>query len=308
MTRYQLEVAEMDRRHRFVIRTFSFVGAATLIVATLWSAGLPPSEWWVRMQAWLSPQRQPANDVAALIQSKDSTSPSTPMVAPPSKPEILPGTDSSLSTSPQPLFLVATSPGRNKSEGTAQIGTNPENPQTYVSGALLANGTRLAEIHRDHVILTRGDSAARLEIYRRNALAASTSNALLLVGGESQPHVPVTMTTEVLTSYLRPSPVYDGEVMRGYQVYAGPKAGVFSRLGLEAGDVITAIDDAPLTDPQQALELLAQLTHGSAIVATVERKNVRKRVVLEGSLIREDQEQAANATAQSAPPMMMPQT
>jgi len=36
-----------------------------------------------------------------------------------------------------------TARGRNAREGTARLGTHPENPQTYAAGAILANGARL---------------------------------------------------------------------------------------------------------------------------------------------------------------------
>jgi hypothetical protein len=305
--RHQLEVVELDRRHRRIIRMLSFVGAGVLVVAALWSAGLPPTQWWAQMQAWLAQPDKPTVEAAASTPPRVTPSAESTAAAIPSS-EAPSGTDSSVSIAPQPLFLVATSPGRNKNEGTAQIGTNPDNPQTYVGGAILANGARLTEIHRDHVILARGDSSARLELFRRNVPAAPTSNALLLVGGEQPGQVPIKPTQEIITQYLRPSPVYDGETLRGYQVYAGPKAGVFSRLGLEPGDVITAIDDAPLNDPQQSMELFAQLPRGSAVVATIERKGGTRRITLDGAHINADQEQAATATAQAAPPMAMPQT
>lgn len=305
--RYQLEVVEWDRRHRRVIRALSFVGACVLVIAALWGAGFPPTQWWVQMQAWLAQPDKPIAEAAASAPPQVTPPAETVVAATPSS-EAPSGTDSSVSISPQPLFLITTSPGRNKSEGTAQIGTNPDNPQTYTGGAILANGARLTQIHRDHVILTRGDFSARLELFRRNAPAAPTSNTLLLVGGEQPGQVSIKPTKEILTHYLRPSPVYDGETLRGYQVYAGPKAGVFSRLGLEPGDLITAIDDMPLSDPQQSMELFAQLTRGSAVVATIERKGGTRRITLDGAHINTDQEQAATANAQAAPPMAMPQT
>src|SRR5437868_1458545 len=189
MNRYQLEVAEMDRRHRLVIRAISFVGAGVLAVAALWSAGLPPTQWWTQVQTWLA---QPEGSVVkTAVPPQQQAAPSANAIVVPAESAAPSGTDSSISASQQPLFLVATSPGRNNAEGTAQIGTNPDNPQTYLGGAILANGARLAEIHRDHVILVRGESSARLELFRRNASAPPTDNALLLVGGEQQGQIPI---------------------------------------------------------------------------------------------------------------------
>lgn len=302
MNRFQHEVAEMDRRRSNIVRAASLAGAALVTVVALWSAGLPPTQWWARVNAWISSREdQPVAAPSAMPPSIASV-PAAPSVHSVPANTLPAGTDSSLSAKPQPLFLVATSPGRNQHEGTAQIGTNPDNPQTYVAGALLANGARLAEIYRDHVVIARGDSTVRLSLYSRSNPASSSSSELLMVGGEQDVPVRAAVTRDVLTDYIRPSPVYDGESLLGYQVYSGAKAAVFTQLGLQAGDVITAINDMPLSDPQQAMELFADLTRGSAVTATVKRNNSVRKLALDGALILADQDRSLNATAQSQPP------
>jgi hypothetical protein len=281
---YQQEVAEMDRRHHFRVRALSFVGAATLIIVAFWSAGLPPTEWYTRLHKWLSHESttttKPAT--AAVPKPVTPTSAAIPTVVKP-----LSGTDSSISPVPLPLYLIATSPGRNAHEGTARIGTSPENPQTYGAGATLANGAQLVEIRNDYVVLERDHKSVRL--YMKSLGRSNTSlNDLLTVGGAEPPKPQTPTMREVLTDYVRPSPIYDGNVLRGFQVYPGPKSGIFSRLGLQAGDVITAINDAPLVDPATTLQSLNQVVGGTALVVTVERKQRRERVVLDGSLIAAD--------------------
>lgn len=299
MNRYQQEVAQMDRRHRLRVRGVSFTAAAVLAIAALWSAGLPPTQWWVRAQAWWSEKHRP-EEPRTVAPSVAATRVEGSQTAGEVAANVQPGTASSISAEPQPLFLVGTSPGRNKNEGTALIGVNPDNPQTYVGGAVLANGARLAEIHREYVVLARGASTAKLPLYRRNAPSPPPREALLMVGGAS-PSAPAPSVQHVLTEYVRPSPVYQGETLRGYEVYPGRKAGVFTRLGLQPGDVITAIDSLPLSEPQQAMELFAQLTRGGAVTATIERKNQVQSIALDGALIIADQEAARNSAAQTAP-------
>ena len=305
MNRFQREVAEMDRRRSLVVRGASLTGAVMLTIAALWSAGLPPMQWWARAQAWVKgresqPVETPFRTPPASAPAAASPAVSTPASALPA------GTDSSLSIERQSLFLLATSPGRNEHEGTAQIGTNPDNPQTYVAGALLANGARLTEIHRDHVVIARGDVSAQLPLYSRTNMTAPSSVDLLLVGGERKTPVVVAVTRDVLTDYIRPSPLYDGESLLGYQLYSGRKAGVFAQLGLQAGDVITAINDVPLSDPQQAMELFNDLTRGTALIATIKRSNAIRRLALDGAVILADQDANRNATAQSQSTGMPP--
>lgn len=280
MNRFQREVADMDRRRSRIMRAASLAGAAVLTIVALWSAGVKPA--WMK-----SSESQPVAAIPSSPRANASIPAATAAAA--TAANTLPaGTDSSLSGERQSLLLVAVSPGRNKNEGTAQIGTNPDNPQTYVAGALLANGARLTEIHRDHVVIARGDATARLSLYSRSKTPPRPDNDLLAVGGERQVSMPVAATRDVLTDYIRPSPIYDGESLLGYQVYSGAKSAVFARLGLQAGDVITAINDVPLSDPHQAMELFNDLTRGSAVTATVKRDNSVRRLALDGALILAD--------------------
>jgi hypothetical protein len=290
MNLYQLEVAELDRRRQVRTRAVSFFGAAAVMVVALWSAGLPPTEWISRTQDWFdqfgrskehTAPKPPAPMAEAQTMSGASVVPST---------AALPGTDSSVSKVPLPLLLVSTSPGRNVTDGTANIGTDSSNPQTYSAGALLANGARLSEIHKNYVVLERSGKTVRLNLVGPEGAPVEVSNFLLTVGGVTESTPVIVPSHEVLTDYIRPNPVFDGELIRGYEVYAGQNAGVFSQLGLQGGDVIIALNDTPFTDPAQAMVLFHQITDGMAVMATVERKGKRERIPLDGALITADQE------------------
>jgi type II secretion system protein C len=303
MNRYQREVAEMDSHRKMRTRVLSVVGAAIVAILALWSAGLPPSAWFVALDRWWSSREASPAEVPPSVANLPTTGNDTVTVAPKNSDTASQGTDSSLSPTPLPLYLVATTLGRNKNEGSALIGTSVENPQTYGGGAVLANGTRLAEIYKDHVVLTRGGKSAELYLYQRDPRAdqGRSSNDLLTVSAAPLVPVATKKVNEGLTDYVRPSPVYDGEVLRGYQVYPGVRTGVFAQLGLQSGDIVTSINDAPLNEPSQSIELFMQLMRGVAVVATVERKNVSRQITLDGALISADQESIKEASVTNAP-------
>lgn len=292
MNRYQQEVAEIDRRHARFVRSLSFIGAASLVALALWSAGLLPANWWAAARGWFSHEGIPEQ----VVGSAPAQSVTAPVPLAPNRSDTSP----SVPRGPQPLHLVATTLGRNKHEGTARIGTSRDNPQTYVAGALLANGSRIAEIHSDHVVLERG--VKRVDLYLDNlADKRRPADDLMMVGGPLPP-VPVPQPTrEVLTDYMRPSPVFREEALHGYQVYPGRKAGVFAQLGLRPGDVITSINDAPLLDTASAIELLKEITNGTSIVVSVERNGKATRLVLDGTLITTDIERETNSAAATPP-------
>lgn len=280
-------------------RSIAFGGAAVAAGLALYSAGVPEFRW-----PWS------AEDVvvpASVDVAPGEAQPIGPGTPSPVLPEIPTGTDSSISATPQPLVLSGTMPGRNFREGTAFIGINRESPQTYAAGALLANGARLIEIYRDHVVLKKGDLSADLylqDAQPKNARRGPELSALLQIGGPQPTVALVPPSTDILTDYLRPSPIYEGELIKGYQVYPGKRAGVFSQMGLKGGDLIVALNDAPFAGPEEAIDLLRQLSAGTAMVATIRREGKTQRVSLDGRLIVADQEMQKSVVA-SGPPLPM---
>jgi general secretion pathway protein C len=162
---------------------------------------------------------------------------------------------------------------------------------------VLSNGARLAEIHDDYVLLERGGRTARLT--KLGLVGPAKRGDILSVGGvRAVKAVPAT-SVELITDYVRPSPVYDGPVLRGYEVQAGSRSNVFTQLGLQPGDVITSLNGVSLNDPDQAVEAFRQLTDGAAVTATVYRAGKRVGLSLDGALIVEDHERTNGAPGAS---------
>jgi len=278
------EESSQARRRTHVITA---AASAALIAAALWSAGLPPSALLAIVVTWFAePQiAQPRPSLPATVPQRLAKS-----AAPAPTMDANSGTDSSVSAKPLPLYLLATSPGRNAREGTALLGTSIDNPQTYVAGALLVNRARLEEIYTDYVVLHRGDERAKLYVYRRSSAAQPASGSdLFVVGGQQDsPTLPAPTPREVLPDYLRFAAVYDGDVLKGYRIYPGYNASSFALTGLQNGDVVVAIDGVPLSEPAQAVETFRQIAAGAAVVATVERKNTIQQISVDGAAIAAD--------------------
>jgi hypothetical protein len=219
------------------------------------------------------------------------------------------GNDSSISKVPLPLKLTVTRPGRNAHEGTADIGVNAHSPQTYLAGAILANGAQLIEIYPDHVKLEKDHRVVVL--YRegmRRSNAPSALSDLLTVGGTQLPTAQAAYSHEELTDYIRPAPVYSGTSLVGLQVYAGREAGIFAQMGLQAGDVITAIEDLPLSELQTALDQLQRLTRGEVLAAALQRNGVRISLRLDGSVIEAARQRQASLSVMPVARTPAPET
>jgi Type II secretion system protein C len=274
-----------SKKKLWAIRALIVVAGSVMTIAVLWATGMVSQDWWHAVQGLKSRPRAVALP----------THPNKPIGVP--APPAPRGNDSSVSVNPLPLILIQTSPGRNAHEGSAQIGVERDSPQTYQAGAVLENGARLSEIHPDHVLLEKDGRTAALYLQGNRADSTSRAPSLLEVGGVRQAPPSVRITDrEVLTDYIRPSPVYDGASLVGYQIYAGAMTGPFVEMGLSPGDVITDIAGTPLNDPTIAWELLRQVASGSVMSAVVKRAGTLQDVTLDGTLIARAEEARAEKT------------
>lgn len=295
MNRYQREVEEMDRRFDARVRVATVAGIAAVVAAAFWGAGFPSVQWIQDFYA----ERTESNRNGGVSDGDIKTERALEAAA--STELGTAGTDSSMSTRPLLLRLMATAPGRHAEEGTAKLGVSEQNPQTYSAGAVLANGARLAAIYADRVILERDGESVTLHLEGEGESPGAAQRELLSVGASQELAAARPTTRSVLTDYLRPSPVFDGETLVGYQVFPGRSSGVFSQMGLQSGDVITGFDGAPLVDGEQAMLLFQYIAEGGVALASVSRKNTRLTLSLDGALILADQERAKQVIVNHMP-------
>jgi hypothetical protein len=221
------------------------------------------------------------------------------------------GTTSTLSTESLRLFLMAVQPGRTPFEGTAQLGTDPRNPQTMVAGARFPNGARLAEIHADHVILERDgqrivlkvDHAAAFEaggpqVVKATMAMTNTAAMRRELTSERAPRpenkparpAPVSSLRDI-NEVVRAQPTFRDSELLGFAVMTGSQRGKFSALGLETGDVVTSIDGRPVQNASQWSDLSAALLAGQQVGVTVERQGSLIALTLDGGQMTSGGEQ-----------------
>jgi hypothetical protein len=273
------------RRARFLL--ISVFGGIAIVSLTIWQTGFGPFKFWPHAVA-----------SKALPISKAPAQPSTKAIGliPPTPR----GNDSSISPERLKLILVQVRPGRNATEGSAELGVVRESPQTYQAGALLENGARLAEIHSDYVVLMKDGRSAQLYLENATSPPKVSNVAMLMVGGAVESPPPAKITSrEVLTDYIRPSPVYDGVTFVGYQVYPATKSSPFHQMGLLAGDVIVEVNNIPLTSSTTSWDLLRGLADGVVLSVVVKRSTGVQQLTLDGMLLVNAEESQRNGSAQA---------
>jgi hypothetical protein len=220
-------------------------------------------------------------------------------VPPSDSPEIsVLGTSDSVSSSEQRLRLYATSPGRTSREGTASIGTEPNNPQTYAAGAMLASGALIEEIHRDHVVLKWNGS--HLELYLAGIHQPDEKELVqaTVVGGPGIADRPVETradSREDFSESLTPTLVFDGGKLTGFRITPGKSASHLPRLGLASGDVIRAIDGRPVSGDVDWQKIAGALAGGTSVVLSIERSDSLVSVLMDSARLNSsaDAEMAA---------------
>jgi type II secretion system protein C len=229
------------------------------------------------------------------------------------------GTASSLSNERLQLFLVATQPGRNAREGTASLGTDPRNAQTYMAGAVLVNGARLLEIQADRVVLEAQGQQTTLMMDRAQA-ASSAGPKVVATPLTSAGQVRVALTTvrapdeqlrprpratsnasvRDINEVLRGQPVFRDTELVGFSVLPGQQSGRFAQLGLQSGDVITAVEGAPVTKASHWSAVSDALLAGATVNVSVERAGQLTVLSLDGAALQK------NTPPAMPPPGAMP--
>ena len=84
----------------------------------------------------------------------------------------------------------------------------------------------------------------------------------------------------VLGQIMRPQPVFAGGKMKGFRVYPGANRQAFARMGLRAGDLVTALNGTPLDAKDRAQEIFGTLNSSTEARVTITRANRQQDLVL----------------------------
>ena len=87
---------------------------------------------------------------------------------------------------------------------------------------------------------------------------------------------------------LRPQPVFAGGTLRGYRVYPGRNRAQFARLGLQPGDLVTAVNGAALDDPNRGLEILRGIGAGTAVTLSIDRNGQQQQLSVDPGAVAQE--------------------
>jgi hypothetical protein len=275
-------LALKGRRRPWQARIAAVLGSAALIGAAFWGAGA-----FDRLHTWFADKADVPTAARPARPAPVVPTPPTPAQA--RSPRL--ADDGAVGK----MRLVATRPGRNTREGTAQLATGNADPLTYVAGALLANGAALLEIYGDHVVLKRDDLTTELYVdgTARSTKPTAVREELITVDKPAVKKSSKTVGPETYTNLMRAAPRYIDAKISGFDVYAGTESGALNRLNLQSGDVLLEIDGRVLTSVEQLHSSLESISAGASLTATVQRGSEQLVLTMDGAMLKEQQPTAS---------------
>src|ERR1700744_250673 len=185
------------------------------------------------------------------------------------------------------LLLAGTIATQNPKRGVAIISDGGAPSKVYSVGERIG-GASLHSVYLDHVILDRAGSLETLLLPRQlppstRAAAARPGNAdRRTVAAVDNIRRMVQQDPSILDQVMRTVASYDNAAgkLRGFRAYPGRNRAIFSKLGLKAGDLVTAINGTPLDDPQKSQDVFNTIQTSDHVTVTIERGGQKQDITL----------------------------
>ena len=210
------------------------------------------------------------------------------------------------------LVLSGTIASEDPEKGFAFIGESAAAAKFIKVGELVGGGAKLHSVFVDKVILDRGGRLESLNMPRNNLGANMSAPPPVAALPGTTPtqfaqdlrHLAESNPT-ALTEIIRPQPVFSGGTQRGFRVYPGRNRQQFASLGLQPGDLVTAINGASLDDPARAGEIFNTLSNSDRVTVSIERNGQSQQLTLNTAQIQLPQPAdtaGENPSPENAPP------
>src|SRR5580692_6764482 len=187
------------------------------------------------------------------------------------------------------LLLAGTIATQDPKRGVAIISDAGSASKVYSVGERIG-GASLHSVYLDHVILDRGGALETLLLPRQlppsgrgPAVARRTPGGdPRTVAAVDNIRKMVQQDPNILDQVMRTVASYDNAAgkLRGFRAYPGRNRAIFSKLGLKAGDLVTAINGTPLDDPQRSQDVFNTIQTSDHVTVTIERGGQRQDITL----------------------------
>jgi general secretion pathway protein C len=186
------------------------------------------------------------------------------------------------------LLLAGTIATQDPKRGVAIISDAGGPSKVYSVGERIG-GASLHSVYLDHVILDRGGALETLLMPRQVPPSSRATAALRRPAADPRTVAAVDnirrmvqQDPSILDQVMRVVASYDNAAgkLRGFRAYPGRNRAIFTKLGLKAGDLVTAINGTPLDDPQRSQDVFNTIQTSDRVTVTVERGGQKQDITL----------------------------
>jgi general secretion pathway protein C len=213
------------------------------------------------------------------------------------------------------LVLAGTIATRDPKRGVAII-SDGGTSKVYSVGDRIGGAT-LHSVYLDHVILDRGGALETLLLPRLLGPGMRGPPVVRRPGGDPRTVAAVDNIRRmvqqdpgILDQVMRVVPSYDSAAgkLRGFRAYPGRNRQIFNKLGLKAGDLVTAINGTALDDPQRGQEVFNTIQSSDHATVTIERGGQKQEITLNiAQVAAQATKELDGETNAGAPPNAAPQ-
>lgn len=251
---------------------------------------------FVRVVWSLVPRGDAAFEAAPMRNAGNAVPPAAQSVArwhlfgdTPARPGSGPGAPSSTLS----LVLRGTFAGSDPGEGIAVIDNAGDGERAWRAGDDVLPGVRLVAVHADHVVLSRNGVEETLVLPRDTQLApadivratperVSGGNATVPAGvagavpAKVAPIAPLTLEQvrrdpEALMRRVQVVPVLSDGKLAGVRFSAGTDVALLEQVGLQQGDVVTAVNGMAVDSVERGRQIMDSLGNATSVRVTVLR-------------------------------------
>ena len=201
-----------------------------------------------------------------------------------------------------PLILAGVIAQVDPLQGKAIIGTTAAAARLVSVGGTISGGARLKSVYGDHVLIERGGATESLYLPRSMSPALTTTPIAQSATPGQRLQSLASNNNTLFNGLARVQAVYTQGKLAGFRVFPGGRnsAGAFSQLGLQAGDLVTAINGSVLDDPNRAAEIMQTLSNAGSASLTVTRGGQQQELNLNLASVADAAETAVAADAAAA--------
>ena len=164
--------------------------------------------------------------------------------------------------------------GATPDSGGAIIQTPDNRQRFFAAGQSILDGVRLDEVHVDHVLIERRGVIESLYLRDEDGGAGRA------VSRRTETTAPAAHGGEMIAGLFRAEPVREAGRVTGYRVSEGSPT-VLAALGVRNGDVLTAINDRPVSEISDLGAEFARLRGEDRVALTINRGGLPLSVQVE---------------------------